>query len=33
MAAYDQYFAGDLANYTLSEKDITKNIEQLEKVI
>ena len=33
MAAYDQYFAGDLANYTLSEKDIAKNIEQLEKVI
>jgi len=33
MSAYDQYFAGDLTNYTLSNEDITKNIDQLEKVI
>jgi len=33
MAAYDQYFAGDLFNYSLSDEDIQKNISQLEKVI
>ena len=33
MAAYDQYFAGDLTNYTLSDNDIAKNTDQLEKVI
>jgi len=33
MAAYDQYFAGDLSNYSLSNEDIAKNIDQLEKII
>lgn len=33
MSAYDQYIAGDLTNYTLSDEDITKNIDKLEKVI
>ena len=33
MAAYDQYFAGDLYNYTLSKDDIDKNIAQLEKIV
>ena len=33
MTAYDQYFAGDLSNYSLSDEEIAKNIDQLEKVI
>jgi len=33
MAAYDQYFAGDLTNYTLPDEVIEKNVAQLEKVI
>jgi tryptophan synthase beta chain len=33
MSAYDQYFAGDLTNYTLTDEDIDKNIGQLEKII
>jgi len=33
MAAYDQYFAGDLTNYKLSDDDIAKNINQLEKIV
>ncbi|GBU07087.1 tryptophan synthase beta chain [Bacteroidales bacterium] len=33
MAAYDQYFAGDLVNYQLSDEDIAKNIDKLEKII
>ncbi len=33
MAAYDQYFAGDLTNYTLTDEDIAKNIGELEKII
>jgi tryptophan synthase beta chain len=33
MSAYDQYFAGDLTNYSLSDADISKNIDQLEKII
>ncbi len=33
MAAYDQYFAGDLTNYTLTDEDIAKNIDELEKII
>jgi tryptophan synthase beta chain len=33
MAAYDQYFAGDLTNHSLSDEEIAKNIDQLEKVI
>jgi tryptophan synthase beta chain len=33
MAAYDQYFAGDLSNHSLTDEDIAKNIDQLEKII
>ncbi len=33
MAAYDQYFAGDLTNYALSDEDIAKNVSVLEKII
>ena len=33
MAAYDRYFAGDLTNYSLSDEEIAKNIDRLEKVI
>ena len=33
MAAYDQYLAGDLSNYSLSEDEIKKNINELDKII
>jgi pyridoxal-phosphate dependent TrpB-like enzyme len=33
MAAYDQYFSGDLSNYSLSDEDIRKNIDQIEKIV
>ncbi len=33
MAAYDQYFSGDLTNYTLTDEDIAKNISELEKIV
>ncbi|MDR2911185.1 MAG: TrpB-like pyridoxal phosphate-dependent enzyme [Bacteroidales bacterium] len=33
MTAYDQYFAGDLTNYVLSDGDIAKNVSVLEKII
>lgn len=33
MSAYDQYLAGDLVNYTLTEEDITKNLNKIEKII
>jgi tryptophan synthase beta chain len=33
MASYDQYFAGDLTNYTLTDDDIAQNINELEKII
>lgn len=32
MASYDQYLAGDLINYSLSQEDIDKNIDLLEKL-
>jgi len=32
MSAYDQYLAGDLSNYTLSDEDIAKNVSKLEKL-
>ena len=32
MTAYDQYLAGDLVNYSLSQEEIDKNIDQLEKL-
>lgn len=33
MTAYDQYISGDLVNYSLSDEDIKKNIDQLEEII
>jgi len=33
MAAYDQYFAGDLRNYDLPDEEISKNIDRLEKIV
>lgn len=33
MAAYDQYLADDLVNYSLSNEDIAKNISQLEHLV
>ncbi len=33
MAAYDQYLAGDLSNYSLSDEDIAKNVSVLEKIV
>jgi tryptophan synthase beta chain len=33
MASYDRYFAGDLTNYELTEDDLAKSINTLEKVI
>jgi tryptophan synthase beta chain len=33
MAAYDQYLAGDLSNYSLSDEDIAKNVSKLEKLV
>ena len=33
MAAYDQYFAGDLINFTPTDDDLNKTINQLEKIV
>jgi len=33
LASYDQYFAGDLSNYTMTDEDLSKSIEPLEKLI
>jgi tryptophan synthase beta chain len=33
MTAYDQYLAGDLVNYALSDEDIAKNISTLEHLV
>ncbi|MDD3080337.1 MAG: TrpB-like pyridoxal phosphate-dependent enzyme [Paludibacter sp.] len=33
MTAYDQYLAGDLTNYSLSDAEIQSNVNQLEKII
>ena len=33
MAAYDQYFAGDLYDHHLNDEDIAKNVDQLEKIV
>lgn len=33
MASYDQYFAGDLSNYELTEADLAKSIDTLEQII
>lgn len=32
MTAYDQYLAGDLRNYELSDEEINKNIEEVQKI-
>ena len=33
MASYDQYLAGDLVNYSLSDEEIAKNIEQIKDLV
>ncbi|GHT24444.1 tryptophan synthase [Bacteroidia bacterium] len=33
MSAYDQFFAGDLSNYSLTDADIAQNTDQLEKLV
>ena len=33
MTAYDQYFAGGLQNYEVTDEDVQKNVSKLEKVI
>jgi tryptophan synthase beta chain len=33
MAAYDQYFAGDLSNYELTDEELQKNLAGLEHII
>jgi tryptophan synthase beta chain len=33
MSAYDQFFAGDLSNYTLTDAEIAKNVSGLEKIV
>ena len=33
MAAYDQYLAGDLSNYELSQEEIANNLKDIEKII
>ncbi|MBO7103059.1 MAG: TrpB-like pyridoxal phosphate-dependent enzyme, partial [Bacteroidaceae bacterium] len=33
MTAYDQYFAGGLQNYELTDADVQKNIDELEKIL
>jgi len=33
MAAYDQYLAGDLVNYSLGNEEIAKNVSQLEHLV
>ncbi len=33
MSSYDRYLAGDLENYSLSEEELQKNFDKLEKII
>lgn len=33
MAAYDQYLAGDLTNYEVSDAEVAKNLTEIEKII
>lgn len=33
MTAYDQYVAGDLSNYTLTDAELAENVNKLEKII
>jgi tryptophan synthase beta chain len=33
MAAYDQYFAGDLSNYELTDEEVARNLTGLEQII
>ena len=33
MAAYDQYFSGDLRNYEVTDEEVANNLKDLEKII
>ena len=33
MAAYDQYLAGDLINYEVTDEEVTRNLKDLDKII
>lgn len=33
MAAYDQYLAGDLSNYEVTDEEVANNLKDLEKLI
>lgn len=33
MAAYDQYLAGDLANYEVTDEEVAQNLSEIEKII
>ena len=33
MASYDQYLAGDLVNYSLSDEEIAKNLEDIKDLV
>ncbi len=33
MAAYDKYLAGDLINYEVTDEEVSKNLEEIEKII
>ena len=33
MVAYDQYFAGELINYSLSDEELAGNLDKLERII
>jgi len=33
MSAYDQYLSGELTNYTLTEEEITRNVNKLEHLV
>lgn len=33
MAAYDQYFSGDLRNYEVTDEEVANNLKELEKII
>ena len=33
MAAYDQYFSGDLINCEVTDEDVAKNLEEIKDII
>ena len=33
MVAYDQFLAGDLTNYEVTDEDVARNLKELEKII